>query len=82
MLDEVLNKNAVIGMRRAIRLIESDGAAKAFVAGDVEPNMTRTILDTCRRHSVPVELVSSKAELGKACRIDVAASVVAIPKTQ
>lgn len=80
MLEEVQSKKAVIGMRRAMRLIEEGKAAKAFVAGDVEPNMTKKILNACREHSVPIELVESKSKLGKACRIDVDASVVAIEK--
>lgn len=80
MLDEVRSKKAVIGMRRSMKLIESGMAKKAFVAGDVEPGMTRRIVDACKAHKVPLELISSKAELGKACRIDVDASVVVLPK--
>jgi len=42
--------------------------------------MTKKILDACRQHNVAIELVESKAVLGKACRIDVDASVVVIAK--
>ncbi len=80
MLDEVRSKKAVVGMRRSMKLIESGMAEKAFVAGNVEPNMTRQIVEACRRNSVPIELISSKEELGKACRIDVDASIVVLPK--
>ncbi len=80
MLDEVRSKKAVIGMRRSMKLIESGMAEKAFVAGNVEPNMTRQIVEACRKHSVPIELISSKEELGKACKIDVDASIVVLPK--
>ena len=80
MLDEVRSKKAVIGMRRSMKLIESGMAEKAFIAGNVEPRMTGRILDACNRHGVPIELVSSKEELGKACRIDVDASIVVLPK--
>lgn len=80
MLDEVRTKEAVIGMRRSMKLIESGKAAKAFIAGNVEPNMTRRILDACKAHGVPVELVATKQELGKACKIDVDASIVVLPK--
>jgi len=80
MLEDVRSENAVVGMRRCMRLIESGGALKAFIAGDVEPNMTRKILDACHNNNVAIELVESKSALGKACRIDVDASVVVIPK--
>ena len=80
MLDEVRSKEAVIGMRRSMKLIESGMAAKAFIAGNVEPNMTKQILDACKKHGVPIELVATKQELGKACKIDVDASIVVLPK--
>jgi len=80
MLDEVRSKKAVIGMRRSMKLIESGMADKAFIAGNVEPNMTRQILDACKKYGVSIELVSSKEELGKACKIDVDASIVVLPK--
>ncbi len=80
MLDEVRSKKAVVGMRRSIKLIEAGMAEKAFIAGNVEPNMTRQILEACKKHGVPIELVSTKEELGKACKIDVDASIVVLPK--
>ncbi len=80
MLDEVRSKKAVIGMRRSMKVIEAGMAEKAFIAGNVEPNMTRRILDACKKHGVAIELVSSKEELGKACKIDVDASIVVLPK--
>ena len=80
MLDEVRSKEAVVGMRRSMKLIEAGMAEKAFIAGNVEPNMTRQILDACKKHGVPIELVSTKEELGKACKIDVDASIVVLPK--
>lgn len=80
MLEEVRSEKAVVGMRRSMRVIEAGEAKKAFIAGDVEPNMTRKILDACHEMGVDVELVETKSELGKACRIDVDASIVVIPK--
>jgi large subunit ribosomal protein L7A len=71
---------AVAGMRRSLKLIESGRALKAFVAGNTEPGLIRTILDACERAKVPVELVKTKSELGKACGIDVDASVAVLPK--
>ena len=80
MLKDVRTKNAVVGMRRSLKLIESGGAQKAFIAGNVEPGITRKILDACKAHGVAIELVATKQELGKACGIDVDASVAVLPK--
>lgn len=80
MLDEVKSKNAVVGLRRCIKLIESGNAAKAFVAGNVEPGITKKIVDACSASGVPIELVETKETLGKACHIDVDASVVVLKK--
>ncbi|MBO5008039.1 MAG: ribosomal L7Ae/L30e/S12e/Gadd45 family protein [Clostridia bacterium] len=80
MIDEVKSKKAVAGLKRSMKLIESDNAEKAFVAGDIAPMITKQILDACKEHGVAIELVSSKHELGKACRLDVDASVAVLPK--
>ena len=80
MLDEVRSRNIVIGMRRCMKTISAGREDKAFVAGDVAPQMTKSILASCKENGVPVELVRSKAELGRACRIDVDASVAVIEK--
>ena len=80
MLNEVRRKKAVVGMRRCLKLIESGGAQKAFIAGNVEPGITRKILDACKAHKVDIELVATKQELGRACGIDVDASVAVVPK--
>ena len=79
-LDEVKGKNAVIGLRRCMKLIESGNAAKAFVAGNIEPGMTKKIVDACHENGVPIELVETKEDLGKACHIDVNASIVVLQK--
>ena len=80
MVEEVRVKKAIVGMRRSMKAIEQGLAQKAFIAGDVDPYMTRKILDACKEHGVAVELVASKAELGKACRIDVDASIAVLTK--
>lgn len=80
MLNEVRRKKSVVGMRRSLKLIESGGAQKAFIAGNVEPGITLKILDACKAHKVDIELVATKQELGRACGIDVDASVAVVPK--
>ena len=80
MIEDIRNKKVIVGMRRSLKAIEQGNAEKAFVAGDVAPNLTKQILDACKEHGVAIELVRSKQELGRACKIDVDASVVVVPK--
>ena len=80
MIGELRSKNTVVGMRRSLKIIEAGCAKKAFIAGNVEPTITRKLLDACRQNGVALELVATKAELGKACGIDVDAAVAVIKK--
>lgn len=80
MNEEISGKISAVGTRRCMKLIESGNAQKAFIAGDVEPHMLHKILDACKANGVLIELVQSKAELGKICRIEVDASVAVIAK--
>ena len=80
MIDELKSRKVVVGLKKSLKVISSGKAEKAFVAGDVAPPITKEILDACKEHGVAIELVSSKHELGKACRIDVDASVAVIVK--
>ena len=80
MLEDIRNKKVIVGMRRSMKAIEQGNAQRAFVAGDVAPNLTKQILDACKEHGVAIELVKSKQELGRACKLDVDASVAVLPK--
>lgn len=80
MIDELKSRKAIVGLKKSLKLISSGKAEKAFIAGDIAPPITKEILDACKLNGVMVELVSSKHELGKACRIDVDASVAVIAK--
>ena len=78
MIDELKSQKVVVGLKKSLKVISSGKAIKAFVAGDIAPPITKEILASCKLNGVMVELVSSKHELGKACRIDVDASVAVI----
>ena len=80
MLEDIRNEKVIVGMRRCMKTIEQGNAERAFVAGDVAPHLTKQILDACKEHGVVIELVKSKHELGRACKLDVDASVAVLPK--
>ncbi len=80
LFENISSDSLVAGLRRSIKLIETDGAAMAYVASDIAPNIYEGFVNLCAQHGVPVTEVPSKSALGKACRIDVDAAVVTIRK--
>ena len=51
-----------------------------FGCGSIRPEIFDAFTEMCADFGVPLETVSSKAALGKACHIDVDASVVVVRK--
>lgn len=69
-----------IGVKQAIRALESDSAALVYVAGDADRQVIAEVLALCLVKDVEMIKVDSRAELGSACGIDVGAAVVAVLK--
>ncbi len=81
MLEDIASDSLIVGLRTSLRCIESGDAQKAFVACDISPNIYEEIISVCNKNNVPVIEVPSKTALGKACHIDVDASVVVVKKS-
>ena len=81
MLEDITSDSLIVGLRTSLRCIESGDAKEAFVASDISPNIYEEIISVCKKNNVPVTEVPSKSALGKACRIDVDASVVVVKKS-
>lgn len=80
MLEGVTSDSLIVGLRRSVKLIEKGEADRAIVATDIAPEIFDAFTEMCADFGVPLETVSSKAALGKACHIDVDASVVVVRK--
>ena len=80
MLIELSSAEKVVGIKQLRKVLRDDKAAKVFVAQDADPKLTGPIVETCREKNVPVEEISTMAELGKACGIEVGAAVAALLK--
>ena len=79
MVEELKQSDKIVGLKQSVRAIESGVAKKVFLAKDCAPHIYSEILNNCN-DKVPVELVSTMSELGKACGIDVGAAVAVIKK--
>ena len=80
MLEGVTSDSLIVGLRRSVKAIEKNEVERAVVATDIAPEIFDAFTEMCADFGVPVETVSSKAALGKACHIDVDASVVVVKK--
>ena len=80
MLEDVTSDSLIVGLRRSVKIIEKGEAVKAVVATDIAPEIYDAFTEMCKEFNVPVETVPSKSALGKACHIDVDASVVVVKK--
>jgi ribosomal protein L7Ae-like RNA K-turn-binding protein len=80
LLEGVTSDSLIVGLRRSVKAIEKNEVERAVVATDIAPEIFDAFTEMCADFGVPVETVSSKAALGKACHIDVDASVVVVRK--
>ena len=78
MITELASKEKVIGVKQSRKAIRDGRARRVFVACDADPAITEPVADGCASAGIPVETGHTMAQLGKACRITVGASVVAV----
>lgn len=68
----------IIGTKQAVKTIRLNKAHEVIIAQDAEQRVTTPAIEEAAQRDVPVTYVNSRDELGKACGIQVAASVVVI----
>jgi large subunit ribosomal protein L7A len=76
--DRVRASQTIIGTKQAVKAMQAGSVKELFVALDADNWVTDSAISFAREIGIPVILVESKKELGKACRIHVGAAVVAI----
>ena len=67
----------VVGSKQLRKALQKGQARCVFLAENADPNITDPIDRMCRESSVSVIWVSSMAELGRACGIEVGAAAAA-----
>ncbi|MFJ7668833.1 ribosomal L7Ae/L30e/S12e/Gadd45 family protein [Lysinibacillus sp. NPDC097195] len=76
--DKVKASQTIIGTKQAVKAMQAGLVKELFVALDADNWVTDSAISFAREIGIPVILVESKKELGKACGIHVGAAVVAI----
>jgi len=67
----------VVGSKQLRKALQNGRARCVFLAENADPHITEPIEQMCRENTVPVNWVSSMAELGRACGIEVGAAAAA-----
>ena len=76
--DKVRASQTIISTKQAVKAMQAGLVKELFVALDADNWVTDSAISFAREIGIPVILVESKKELGKACGIHVGAAVVAI----
>ncbi|QBP39775.1 MULTISPECIES: ribosomal L7Ae/L30e/S12e/Gadd45 family protein [Paenisporosarcina] len=71
-------KKTVIGTKQTVKAIHGGHVLEILVARDADNRITQPALLAAKENGVKIDYVESKIELGKACGLQVGASVVAI----
>ena len=80
MITELASQDKVIGVKQSRKMIREGRACRVYLACDADPAITEPVAEGCAEAGIPVETGHTMAQLGKACRISVGASVVAVLK--
>lgn len=73
-------KMIIIGTKQTVKALVTGSVSELVVATDAEPKVTAKVVETAKEMDVPIAYVDSMKKLGKACRIEVGAAVVAITR--
>jgi large subunit ribosomal protein L7A len=74
-------KNArriVTGTKQTKKAVDNGKATHVFIAQDADERVTQPVSDACAAKAIPVTLVDTMDELGKACGIKVQAAMAAV----
>ena len=66
------------GLKQTLRAISTGRAVQVFLAQDADPEIQKTVRELALKCQIPLEVVESMKELGKACGIQVQAAAAAI----
>lgn len=77
-LESLKSVQKTIGAKQTLKAIERGDVKTVFVALDSDERISAPILESCHIHDVPVNNEHTMDELGRACKIKVAAAAVGI----
>ncbi|MED3561243.1 50S ribosomal protein L7ae-like protein [Bacillus xiapuensis] len=68
----------IIGTKQTEKALKNGHVQELVIAQDADPKVTESVINQALKMNVPILYVDSAKKLGKACRVDVGASTVAI----
>ena len=77
-LTELASQEKVIGVKQSRKAVREGRAKRVYLACDADPAITEPVAVSCEAAGIPVETEHTMAQLGRACRITVGASAVAV----
>ena len=76
-LPDLTGKKVVVGSKQLRKAVLGGRARSVFLAENADPAITEPIEQMCRQGGIPINWVSSMADLGRACGIEVGAAAAA-----
>lgn len=76
-----LHSQLIIGTKQTMKAIRNKQVSEVFIARDADEDLVNKIIGEAEKHGIPYVEVNSKRKLGKACKIEVDATVAAIKQT-
>ena len=77
-LAEFTDKKVIVGAKQLRKAIGRGVVFRAYIARNADPALTAPVEDLCRQAGVEYVYVSTMAQLGKMCRIEVGAAMAAL----
>lgn len=72
------SRKKTVGTKQTLKAVEKGTAQVVYAASDAEPQVIRGLLQACEIKGIPVIMVETMAELGRACGIDVGSASAAV----
>ena len=76
-LSELSRGEFVVGAKQLRKAVRAGRVRLVFLAENADPAVTEPLAELCRQHSIQITWVSTMAELGRACGIEVGAAAAA-----
>ena len=80
MIGEADKAKLQVGYKQALRALNENKAAKAFVAEDCDSDIKTNITKSANENNTPLFFIPTMKELGEMCSIEVGASCAVVLK--
>lgn len=70
----------IVGIKQVRRALGLEEVETVYIAEDADLNLVQDIIDSCKKHNIPIVEVKNMEKLGELCKIDVNAAIAAVFK--